>query len=53
MLKEAQLMCTRKKKEYEWQEVEELQERIKNNVCCKYYEEIHKIRWPFNQEPPF
>jgi len=32
MLKEAQLICTRKKKEYEQQEVEELQDRIKNNV---------------------
>jgi hypothetical protein len=32
MIKEAQLICTRKKKEYERQEVEELQERIKNNV---------------------
>jgi hypothetical protein len=30
MLKEAQLICTRKKKEYEWQEMEELRERIKN-----------------------
>jgi hypothetical protein len=53
MLTEAKLICMRKKKEYEWQEMEELQERIKNNVWCKYCEEIHKIRWPFNQEPLF
>jgi len=32
MLKEAQLFFKRNKKEYEWQEVEELQERIKSNV---------------------
>lgn len=42
MLKEAQLFFKRNKKEYEWQEVEELQERIKSNVWYKYCEEIHK-----------
>jgi hypothetical protein len=40
MLKEAQLICMRKKKEYEWQEVEELQERKKImsdvNIVKKY-----------------
>jgi hypothetical protein len=45
--REAKLICKRKKKLYEEQVLEELQESFKNNDSGKFYEGIRKIREGF------
>jgi hypothetical protein len=45
--REAKLICKRKKKQFEEQVLEELQERFKNNDSHKFYEGICKIREGF------
>jgi sorting nexin-29 len=48
--REAKLICKRKKKQYEEQVLEELQESFKNNDSRKFYEGICKIRKGKNKQ---